>query len=261
MSQSFDTLINIMSILRGPQGCPWDHEQTHFTIIPQLIEEAYELIEAIESKNDAHFCEELGDLLLHVIFHAQMAHDRGAFDIEEVVKGLSEKLVRRHPHVFADESAKDADEVMVNWDKIKAGEKKTHKIASYLDAVPKGFPALLQSYKISKKASKVGFDWKKKEDVFPKIEEEIAELKVAIKGKKKNEIEHEIGDLFFALSSLARKYGVEPEEALRKSNTRFRNRFLAMEKSIKKTNKKMEKLKPAEWEKLWEKAKKKLKTP
>lgn len=258
MSNSFDTLINIMALLRGPGGCPWDHEQTHLSILPQLIEETYELVEAIESENDEHFCEELGDLLLHVVFHAQMARDRKKFDIENVINGLCEKLVRRHPHVFSDQQADTASEVSANWEQIKSTEKKTHAVKSYLDAVPKSFPALLQSYKISKRASKVGFDWKKKEQVFEKIEEEIAELKAAIAQKNKEEIEHEVGDLLFSMSSLARKYDIDPEEALRKANQRFRKRFLVMEKHIDNSGTKMQDIAPTQWEEMWQQAKRKL---
>lgn len=246
-----------MAILRGPEGCPWDHEQTHQSIIPQLIEEAYELIDAIESKNDSHFCEELGDLLLHVLFHAQMASDRGAFDIEKVVEGLTSKLIRRHPHVFGEVKVKTAGEVMVNWDQIKAGEKKAYTRASYLDGVPRALPSLFQSYKLSRKASKLGFDWEKKEDVFEKIEEELGELKQALRNKNQKELEHEMGDLFFALANLSRFLKIQPEEALRKTNNRFRNRFFLMEQEIKKSRKNPKKLKAPQWDKLWTNAKKK----
>ncbi len=257
MSQPFDKLVDIMAILRGPEGCPWDHEQTHQSIIPQLIEEAYELIEAIESKNDPHLCEELGDLLLHVLFHAQMASDRGAFDIDQVVEGLTNKLIRRHPHVFGEVKVKSAGEVMMNWDQIKAGEKKTHVRDSYLDGVPKALPALFQAYKLSRKASKLGFDWEKKEDVFEKIEEELDELKQTLKNKDQEEQEHEIGDLFFALANYCRFLKIQPEEALRKTNNRFRSRFFFMEQEIKKLQKNPKKLNSAQWDKLWKNAKKK----
>lgn len=246
-----------MAILRGPEGCPWDHEQTHQSIIPQLIEETYELIDAIESKNDTHLCEEVGDLLLHVLFHAQMASDRGVFDIHQVVEGLTNKLVRRHPHVFGDVKVSSAGEVMVNWDQIKAGEKKALKRVSHLDGVPRQLPALFQAYKLSRKASKLGFDWEKKEDVFEKIEEELGELKDALKNKNHEEWEHEMGDLFFALANLCRFLKIEPEEALRHTNNRFRNRFSVMEQKIKKSKKNPKNLKPNQWDKLWKTAKKK----
>lgn len=263
MSHSFDKLTDIMAILRGPEGCPWDHEQTHQSIIPQLIEETYELIDAIESKNNLHLCEELGDLLLHVVFHAQMASDNGTFTIHDVVSGLSQKLIRRHPHVFGLLKVRNAGDVIKNWDKIKAKEKKNHTGKSFLDSVPKGLPALFQAFKLSKKASKAGFDWKgpisrKREDVSKKIEEEIQELKEALKHKNQKEIEHEVGDLFFALTNLCRFIGVQPEETLRAANNRFRHRFGMMEKKIKMKRRSPKKLTPHEWNDLWEEAKKKL---
>lgn len=246
-----------MATLRGPGGCPWDHEQTHESILPQLIEEAYEFIDAVESKNDPHTMEELGDLLLHIVFHAQIATDRGAFNINQVIEGLCDKLIRRHPHVFGKTKVKNADEVMVNWDEIKSQEKKNHTGQSLLDSVPKGLPALFQAFKLSKKASKVGFDWKKITGVVDKIEEEIEELKEALKNKKQNAITDEVGDLFFSLANLCRFIKVNPEEALRKSNKKFRNRFSNMEKQIKKSKKNPSKLSEKEWNNLWNKAKKK----
>src|SRR3989338_9175551 len=204
MSSSFDELIQIMDRLRGPGGCPWDHEQTHESIVPQLIEETYEAISAIDEKNWPHLCEELGDLLLHLIFHSQIASETKDFTINDVTAGLSAKLIRRHPHVFGDTKVKNAAEVIQNWDKIKAGENKKHKGESALDNIPKALPALMQAYKLTKKASKMGFDWEKTEQVLKKVDEEIREIKAAVKNKNQDEIIDEIGDLFFSLANLCR---------------------------------------------------------
>ncbi|MBI4410997.1 MAG: nucleoside triphosphate pyrophosphohydrolase [Deltaproteobacteria bacterium] len=261
MPTPFDQLVEIMAILRGPGGCPWDHEQTHKSIAPQLIEECHEVLDAIENENNPHLCEELGDLLLHVLFHAQIASDEKTFDIHDVINEISAKLVRRHPHVFGNTKVSGADQVVTNWDKIKAGENKKHKGESYLDSAPKSLPALFQAFKLTKKASKVGFDWKKTGEVLLKIDEEIGELKEALKRKKQNELEHEVGDLFFALANLCRFLKIQPEEALQKANRRFRGRFWEMEKKIRKKKKKMEKLSAAEWDRLWNEAKKKTKIP
>ena len=259
MPTPFDQLVEIMATLRGPGGCPWDHEQTHQSIAPQLIEECYEVIEAIENKNDPHLCEELGDLLLHILFHAQIGHDEKSFDIDDVINEISAKLVRRHPHVFGNVEIEGAEQVVVNWDKIKAGETKKHMGDSYLDSVPKSLPALFCAFKLTKKASKVGFDWNKTDEVLLKIDEEIGELKEAVKSKRRNDLEHEVGDLFFALANLCRFLKIHPEEVLQKANRRFRGRFWEMEKKIRKQKKKMEKLIPAEWDRLWNEAKRKTK--
>ncbi|MBI2338811.1 MAG: nucleoside triphosphate pyrophosphohydrolase [Deltaproteobacteria bacterium] len=257
MSAPFEQLVDIMAILRSPGGCPWDHQQTHQSIAPQLIEECYEVLDAIENKNDPHLCEELGDLLLHVLFHAQIGRDEKSFDIDDVVNEISAKLIRRHPHVFGGIKVSGAEEVVSNWDKIKANEAKKHKGDSYLDPVPKSLPALFQAFKLSKKASKIGFDWNKTDEVLQKIDEEIGELKKAVKSKNRNNLEHEVGDLFFALANLCRFIKIQPEEVLQKANNRFRARFSAMEKQIRLKKKKMEQLTAKEWDALWNDAKKK----
>ena len=245
-----------MARLRAPGGCPWDREQTHETILPKLVEESYELIAAVESKNNDHVREELGDLLLHVLFHSQIARDEGTFEINDVIRILSEKLIRRHPHVFADVTVKDSDEVMKNWDTIKAGEKKKKPDESLFDSVPQSFPALLEAHKLNKKAAKVGFDWKKTDDVLAKIEEEIGEFREELRTKNGEGLEHEMGDLLLALANLCRFIDVQPEEALRKANGRFRKRFHLMEKKIEAEGKKMETLSPEEWDRYWTEAKK-----
>lgn len=257
MSKSFDQLVQIMSKLRGPGGCPWDHEQTHQSLTKFLIEETYEVISAIDNNNMPHLCEELGDLLLQIVFHAQMASERGDFTIEDVSKEISEKLIRRHPHVFADTKVKDASEVVKNWNKIKAQEKSNKTQESLLSSVPGQLPALMQAYKLSKRAGRVGFDWKEPKEVLPKIEEELNELKEAVQKKDPAEIEHEFGDILFALTNLARHLNIDAEESLRQSNNRFRERFATMEELIKRDNKKMEELTPEQWEVYWQKAKQK----
>ncbi|MDO8519899.1 MAG: nucleoside triphosphate pyrophosphohydrolase [Deltaproteobacteria bacterium] len=256
MSQSFDELVAIMARLRGPGGCPWDHEQTHESIVPQLIEETYEAIGAIDAKNWPHLCEEVGDLLLHLLFHSQIASETKDFTINDVVTGLTAKLVRRHPHVFGDTKVKDAGEVIKNWDKIKAGEKKNQKMESALDNIPRALPALMQAYKLTKKASKMGFDWEKTEDVLKKVDEEIREIKEAVKTKNQEEIAGEIGDLFFSLANLCRFLQVPPEEALRTSNEKFRKRFGTMEKTIREQGKKMEEMNLSELDSVWNQIKK-----
>lgn len=256
MSSSFDKLVQIMGRLRGPDGCPWDHQQTHESIVPQLIEETYEVVEAIEKRNSLNLSEELGDLLLHVVFHAQMAQEEGTFTIDDVVSGITQKLIRRHPHVFGDTQVDGAEEVIKNWDKIKDMEKASQGYESLLSGVPRSLPGLQQAYKLTKKASKVGFDWQQTEEVIKKIEEEIEELKEVLTKTDQKEIEHEIGDLFFTLANICRHIHVHPEEALRGANGRFRERFGYMEKKVHQKGKEISDLSMTEMDQLWEEAKK-----
>lgn len=256
MVSPFEQLVQLMARLRAPGGCPWDREQTHESILPKLIEESYELISAVESENNDHVREELGDLLLHIVFHSQIAKDEGAFQIDDVIRTLSEKLVRRHPHVFGDVTVKDSREVIKNWDEIKAAEKEKKPDEGLFDSVPRSFPALLEANKLNKKAAKVGFDWKKTDDVLAKIDEEIGEFREELRTKNGVGLEHEMGDLLLALANLCRFIDVQPEEALRKANGRFRRRFALMEKKIEAAGKKMENLSPQEWDRYWNQAKK-----
>lgn len=256
MSLTFDQLVNIMAKLRGPGGCPWDHEQTHESIVPQLVEETYEVIGAIDEKNMRHLCEELGDLLLHIVFHAQMAAEKDDFTMEDVIRGISEKLVRRHPHVFADTKVKDAAEVKKNWDLIKADEKKHHTGASLLDEVPKSLPALLQASKLGKKASKAGFDWKIIDDALLKLGEELDEIKRACKNSDQNNMREEFGDLLFSICNICRFLHINPEEALRTTNNKFRRRFATIEDQLKKNHQSMQDKTLPELDALWEEAKK-----
>jgi tetrapyrrole methylase family protein/MazG family protein len=229
----FGELVEIMARLRGEGGCPWDREQTHESIKPYLIEETYEVLEAIDEQAPDKLREELGDLLLQVVFHAQMADEAGAFDIRGVIAGISEKLRRRHPHVFGEVKADTAQEVLFNWEQIKQRERReaTGK-ASALDGVPRELPALLRAHRLQEKASRVGFDWKEAREVYRKVEEELGELREAMEGQAVERTEAELGDLLFALVNLSRFIAVNPEEALRKTIARFIARFRYIEEAL-----------------------------
>ncbi len=257
MNDLFNDLIKIISRLRGENGCPWDRQQTHESLKPYLIEESYEVLEAIDLKDPKHLTEELGDLLLQVVFHARIAEEKGEFSIEEVLQGLIEKLTKRHPHVFGGTEAPTAEKVLHNWEKSKMKEKEGVR-QSYLDGVPPSLPALMRAQKIQKKAARMGFDWKKKEDVLAKVEEEWLEFKNAIDKKDQNEIEEEIGDLFFSLVNLSRTLNLDSEQLLRKSTDKFVLRFQAMEKEAKRKGPALENLTAEEMNQLWEQAKKEL---
>lgn len=255
MSKRFNNLLKIMSKLRGKKGCPWDKEQTTESLKPFLIEEAYEVIEAIDEKSPEKMKEELGDLLLQVVFHAQLAKERKEFDMEDILETLEEKLIRRHPHVFGDASYEDAKEVLVQWEKIKKEEKANSKRESMLDSVPKELPALLRAHRLQDKASRVGFDWKHINDVFAKVEEEIKEFKGAVEEKKPDEIEDELGDIFFALVNVARFLEINPEDALRKTISKFISRFRYIEEKAKEAKRELSDMTLEEMDKFWEEAK------
>lgn len=242
-------LLEVMARLRHPQtGCPWDIEQDHRTLRPYLLEEAYEVLEAIDAGDDTHLCEELGDLLLQVVFHAQMARDRGAFDFDRVAQGIAEKLEERHPHIFGDVKVSGAAEVVANWEEIKRKKKRR---ASVLDGVPVALPALVRASRIQEKASSVGFDWDRAEDVAAKIHEEAQEF-AAVAGRDREAAGRELGDLLFSLVNWARKAGYDPEAALRETTTRFEGRFRHMETS---TDTPLRELDAPALERLWEDAK------
>lgn len=255
MSKRFNNILKIMSRLRGKKGCPWDKEQTTESLKPFLIEEAYEVIEAIDEKSPEKMKEELGDLLLQVVFHAQLAKERKEFDIDDILTTLEEKLIRRHPHVFGDLSYEDAKEVLVQWEKIKKQEKANIKRESMLDSVPKELPALLRAHRLQDKASRVGFDWKHIDDVFKKVEEEIKEFKGAVEKKKPDEIEDELGDIFFALVNVARFLEINPEDALRKTISKFISRFRYIEEKAKEAKRELSDMTLEEMDKYWEEAK------
>jgi len=265
MSEKFDELLAIMERLRAPGGCPWDAEQTYSSLSQYLLEEAYETFDAIQeadaSGDTANLKEELGDLLLQVIFHSTIAKEKGDFTIEDVAEGVSKKLVLRHPHVFGDAKLARAQDVLDNWDTLKANERsasgKTDKQTdSILNEVPIHFPGLLEALKITKKAAKVGFDWQDAEQVFAKINEEILELKnELVDDHNQQRIEAEIGDLLFAVANLARKLDIEPETALKRTNRKFRNRFAFIEKELRGQKKGLENTDLKELDALWDKAK------
>lgn len=226
---SWPNLVQIVAKLRSPEGCPWDREQTHTSLKRYLLEEAYELLEAIDQGDPQAMKDELGDVLLQVLLHAQIASEQGNFTIEDVITNLSDKLVRRHPHVFAQAIAETPEEVMVNWDAIKRTEKTGQARKSVLDGVPKDLPALMRAEKIQKKAAKVGFDWDRTEEVVEKVKEEFRELEEAAALGRQEELEEELGDLLFALVNLARFIKVDPEFALQKATAKFIERFRLLE--------------------------------
>lgn len=254
--RTFERLREIVDILRSPDGCPWDREQTHATIRKNLIEETYEVLETIDDDDPAAMCEELGDLLLQIMLHSQMEAETGAFDVYDVIAGLNEKLIRRHPHVFGTVEAANADEALTNWNAMKAEEKRNKGIdveqLSALAGVPRDLPGLMKAYKLQKKAAKVGFDWERVEDVYAKIEEELAELNEA----QDNEKVGELGDLLFAVVNLARFLQIDPEEALAVTNRKFVERFGYIEEQLRLKNRNLDQTSLPEMEQLWQEAKK-----
>jgi MazG family protein len=265
MSREFNELVAVMERLRAPGGCPWDREQTYASLAQYLLEETYETFDAIheaeESGDTTNLREELGDILLQVVFHSTIAAEKGDFTIDEVVKGVTEKLVLRHPHVFGEEELATAADVLNNWDKLKAGQReKSGKIEkekdSILDEVTLHFPALLEGLKLTKKASKVGFDWEDVAQIFDKLNEEIDELNRAISDDEQEKIEEEIGDLLFVVVNLARKLDVEPETALKKTNRKFRRRFKFIEDELKRRGRSLAESNLEEMDALWNEAKK-----
>lgn len=252
---TFARLVEIMATLRGPNGCPWDREQTPDTIKPYLIEETYEVLEALEAKDLPAFKDELGDLLLQIVFHSQLMAEAGAFTIDDVAQAIVDKLVRRHPHVFGDVKVKDADEVLQNWVKIKAQEKTGKDDRSILAGVPKGAPALIQAQRLGEKAARVGFDWTSAPAVFEKVQEEIQELAETLVTQQHEAQEHELGDLLFALTSLARHLNLDAETALRKAGQRFSNRFRYMETRLAESREDIHRTSSERLEELWQEAK------
>lgn len=253
-------LVDVMSKLRAPDGCPWDREQDHDTLKRFLVEESYEVIEAIENKDYEHLKEELGDLLLQVVFHAQVANESKLFNFQDVIDGIHSKLLHRHPHVFKDALVHSSRDVEVQWEDIKRKEKKNQNKdgseRSAIDGVPLAMPATLQAVRLTEKAGRVGFDWENPGQVMEKIDEELGELKESLKNKDKKEIEHELGDLLFAVCNLSRHLNMDPEEANRKALQRFRLRFKTMEKLAADQGRKFKELSLAEQETLWIEAKK-----
>ena len=251
----FDQLLTIMQKLRGPGGCPWDAEQTHESLTRYLLEETYEVIEAIDDKSPQHLKEELGDLLLQPVFHAAIAEEKGDFTINDVINTLCEKLIRRHPHVFGDLEIKDSQAQIENWERIKKDEKGAER-PSALSGIPNHLPALLRAHKISEKASRVGFDWEHSDQVFAKVMEELHEFEEAWAGGDPQRMEDELGDLLFSIVNLGRFLALDPEEALRKTINRFQKRFSYVEEAMHGQGKQMQNTSLEEMDRLWELAKK-----
>ena len=247
-----DQLLRIMARLRAPDGCPWDREQSHRTLRASVIEEAYEVAAAISAGDDANLREELGDLLLQVVFHAQMARERGGWDFDAVAAGIAEKLVRRHPHVFGSESAATSSDVLKRWEEIKREEKGAQS-TSLLDGVSGGLPGLLRAEKIQKRAAKAGFDWSELPPVIAKVREELAEVEGAMADPKK--VEEEVGDLLFAVVNLARKLKVDGEVALQGATDKFSARFRKVEAIAKQRGLVLEKMSLAEMDAIWDEVK------
>ena len=264
MPANFQRLVEIMARLRGPDGCPWDREQTLETLRAYAVEETYEVVDAIERKDWNQLAEELGDLQLQIVFQAQIASEDGKFTIDDVLSSINDKLIRRHPHVFGDESADTAGEVLHRWEQIKAEEKRLKNAngapggESALQDIPRSQPAMLEARQIGKAAAKVGFDWKRFGDLIAKLEEEIEELqqaRVEESADRANRMEEEVGDLLFMVVNIARHLKVNPELALRRANAKFRERFGYVERRLNEQDKPMECADLEEMEELWQQAK------
>lgn len=252
---SFDKLLQIMSTLRSENGCPWDREQNHETLKKYLIEETYEVLDAIDSKDPNKLAEELGDLLLQIVFHAQIGVENQSFNIDTVISEICIKMINRHPHVFGNQNLTSADQVIENWEKIKKLEKNVSTQTDVLKNVPQNLPALIRSYKVQQKAADVGFDWDNADDIFNKIEEETQELKDAYLSKNIERITDELGDALFSIVNLARFLNIHPELALTSTINKFIKRFEYIEKEASKKNKPIEKMSLKEMDELWEHSK------
>src|SRR5713226_1129479 len=272
--QWFEKLVAVQARLRAPNGCPWDREQTHQSLRTYLIEEAYEVLEALESGNDAKFVEEMGDLLLQIVFHSQIAREEGRFTVAEVIREIHDKMIRRHPHVFGKTRAKDSAEVLRNWEQIKAQERRSSdkkrdsktgdgvtKEVSLLDGVSRALPATLEGFQLTRKASRIGFDWEDSSGVFEKMQEETEELKKALRERDHLKMEEELGDLLFAAVNLSRFLEIDPEIALKKANAKFSRRFRAMERLARKNGREFKDLPREEMEAFWDAAKKSERKP
>src|ERR1700730_6337059 len=250
---TFEKLCEIVAQCRAPGGCPWDREQTHESLLPATIEEAYEVAEAARSKNEAHFREELGDLLLLVVMHAEIAHESGQFNIDNVIAEITEKLVRRHPHVFGESNARDAGAVLKQWEAIKREEKKGDQ--HYLASLPTALPALMRAQKAQSKVARVNFDWTELRDVIAKVDEELGELKNAIRAGHQESVEDESGDLLFAVVNLARKCKLDAETSLQAATNKFVRRFNLLEDELRARGKKLGEVDLAELDAIWNKVK------
>src|SRR5438034_5196933 len=263
--QKFERLVEIMARLRGPDGCPWDKQQDFNSLKPMLVEEVYEVLEAVENSDFEGISEELGDLLLHIVFHAYLGKEAGHYEINRVSDKMSGKLVRRHPHVFGEESDSTEEKVIKNWEAIKAQEKaqklksRTSVQRSLLEGIPSKLPAIHEAHQISSRAARVGFDWPDVEGIFEKLQEEVAELKELISAGgdalRRERLEDEIGDMLFVIVNIARYLKIDSESALKRANRKFKARFQYMEGELAKQGKTLEQASLGEMEALWQKAK------
>jgi tetrapyrrole methylase family protein / MazG family protein len=264
----FEKLVAVQKRLRAPQGCPWDREQTHATLRSYLIEESYEVLDALDAGDDAKFAEEMGDLLLQIVFHSEIAREQGRFTVADVVREIHDKMVRRHPHVFGNVRARDSAQVLKNWERIKAEERAGKKIAprsgvpppperpvSLLDGVSRGLPAMLEGLQLTRKAARAGFDWHDADGIFEKLREEMAEVRHALAENHSSKAEEELGDLLFAVVNLARFVQVDPEIALKKANTKFQRRFMEMERAASEDQRGFAALPREAMEALWDEVK------
>jgi tetrapyrrole methylase family protein/MazG family protein len=257
--KDFDKLREVIAALRGPGGCPWDKEQTHLSLKKYLVEETYEVLDAIDEGDEEHLAEELGDVLLQVMLHSQIGEDEGMFSIDDVIEVLTEKMIRRHPHVFGETEAENSEKVLAQWEEIKQSEKEENggeaKASSILDNIPNSLPSLMYAYKIQKKAAKVGFDWGEEAPMWMKLQEEIAEWIQEIKAGSPDKAAKEFGDILFVLVNLARFHGIDPEDALRQTNSKFNKRFRYIEKAVSDQGGRMEDQTLGALDSLWEEAK------
>ncbi len=249
----FQELLKIMEALRSEKGCPWDKEQTRESLKPFIVEEAYELIEAIDESDPEKIKEELGDLLFQIVFQCQIAKENNEFKVSDVIEKISKKMIARHPHVFGKADYKTADEVLLHWEGQKKLEGKMRE--SILEGIPKTLPSLLRAHRLQKRAAGVGFDWEKVEDVLKKLDEELKEFKEALKTKRQDEIEDELGDIFFMLVNISRFIGVNPEDALRKTISKFIHRFRYIEMNAAEQGKKLSDMTLNEMDSLWDESK------
>ncbi len=250
--EKFERLVEIVATLRNPGGCPWDREQTHASLLPYFIEEAYEVLEAVDEKNITTLQEELGDVLLHLVFQSDIARQNDEFEIGAVIDNIADKMVRRHPHVFGNDLARAAFHAKKNWEAKKHHEKKRE---SRLDGVPVNLPALIRAQRLQEKASYVGFDWEQVGGIWDKIHEELSEVRQAESETTREHLEEEIGDLLFAVVNLARFYKIPAEDALRKTNRKFTDRFRLIEQELKRRGKPIEEATLAEMDAIWDKIK------
>jgi len=270
IGELFEAFVALQARLRAPGGCPWDREQTHDTLKTCLIEEAYEVLDALDKGDARGLAEELGDLLLQIVFHADMEREAGRFDISKVVSGIHDKMVRRHPHVFGDVKAETSGQVLKNWAKLKAEEKQASSggdasanplVPSVLDGIPRSLPAVLEAYQLTRRAAQVGFDWENIEGIFDKLKEEVSELRTALDGPDRTRHEEELGDLLFVAVNIARSLGFDPEVALKHANLKFKSRFQEIEAEAAHTGKRLRQLSKEELEILWEAAKARSRAP